>query len=72
MNAKGVARAMLRHIEAACPCSEVCSTSAWKPAPTPRSFSAHRLYESEGFVECGPFADYQLDPYSRFMTKALA
>ncbi len=30
---------------------------------------AHRLYQSYGFAECGPFGDYQLDPYSLFMTR---
>lgn len=29
------------------------------------------LYERAGFSECGPFADYVLDPYSRFFTKIL-
>ena len=29
---------------------------------------ARRLYGSFGFVECGPFGDYKLDPYSVFMT----
>ena len=29
---------------------------------------AHALYVSAGFQECGPFGDYQLDPYSVFMT----
>jgi putative acetyltransferase len=28
---------------------------------------ARRLYRSEGFVECGPFADYLEDPHSVFM-----
>jgi len=32
---------------------------------------AHRLYSRFGFTECGPFADYRLDPNSRFMTLAL-
>lgn len=32
---------------------------------------AHRLYESFGFVRCGPFDDYVEDPNSVFMTKAL-
>lgn len=27
------------------------------------------LYESYGFSECGPFAGYELDPYSKFYTK---
>jgi putative acetyltransferase len=33
---------------------------------------ARRLYEKFGFAECGPFADYQLDPHSTFMTKYLS
>jgi len=32
---------------------------------------AHRLYAKFGFVRCGPFADYQEDPHSVFMTRAL-
>lgn len=30
---------------------------------------AKALYERFGFVECPPFADYVLDPYSIFMTR---
>jgi putative acetyltransferase len=33
--------------------------------------AAVRLYQRHGFVDCGPFGDYRLDPYSRFMTIAL-
>lgn len=33
--------------------------------------AAHRLYESFGFVRCGPFADYAHDPNSVFMTLEL-
>jgi putative acetyltransferase len=29
------------------------------------------LYASFGFVYCGPFGDYALDPHSVFMTLAL-
>ncbi len=32
---------------------------------------ARRLYASMGFQACAPFADYQLDPYSVFMTLEL-
>jgi len=32
---------------------------------------ARRLYESFGFTYCGPFADYDLDPNSDFMTMEL-
>ena len=68
---KGVARAMLQHIEAharACGMHHI-SLETGSHAP----FAAAReLYAREGFVECGPFADYVLDPYSFFMTKQLA
>ena len=33
--------------------------------------AAHRLYERAGFVECGPFGRYVLDPNSRFFTLEL-
>jgi putative acetyltransferase len=33
--------------------------------------AAHRLYLRAGFVDCGPFGDYTLDPNSRYMTLAL-
>jgi putative acetyltransferase len=32
---------------------------------------AQRLYEKFGFEFCAPFADYQPDPYSVFMTRTL-
>ena len=32
---------------------------------------ARKMYEANGFVECGPFADYKLDPNSVFMTLKL-
>lgn len=34
--------------------------------------AAHRLYARHGFADCGPFADYASDPFSRFMTLSLA
>lgn len=33
---------------------------------------ARRLYERAGFVECGPFADYALDPHSVFYRLTLS
>ena len=39
---------------------------------TPEAFApARSLYASHGFVECGPFGDYLLSPWSTFMTRAL-
>ena len=32
---------------------------------------AVKLYQKHGFTECGPFADYEPDPYSRFFVKEL-
>ena len=66
----GAARAVLTHIieEArrrsyTCLSLETGSMAAFEPA--------HRLYQSFGFVFCGPFADYVDDPNSRFMTRTL-
>lgn len=33
--------------------------------------ACYQLYLKHGFVDCEPFADYQLDPNSRFMTLVL-
>lgn len=67
---KGVARKMLQHIitEAqrrlyARLSLETGSMVAFEPA--------RKLYANFGFEYCGPFADYVLDPYSVFMTRAL-
>jgi putative acetyltransferase len=33
--------------------------------------AARAMYLKNGFVICGPFGDYKLDPHSVFMTKHL-
>jgi putative acetyltransferase len=33
--------------------------------------AANRLYEREGFEQCGPFGGYIVTPFTRFFTKAL-
>ena len=67
---KGAGKLILRHIlsEARsrgyrCLSLETGSMAAFEPA--------RRLYESHGFVYCGPFADYILDANSVFMTMDL-
>jgi putative acetyltransferase len=66
----GVGRALLRHIVAEA--RERGLTSLWLETGTTPDFApARRLYESEGFVECGPFEGYGRDPFSVFMTRAL-
>ncbi|MEK0317381.1 GNAT family N-acetyltransferase [Cohnella sp. 56] len=67
---KGVAARMLGHI------IEEAKVRGYKrlslETGSPDSFlPARRLYEKFGFVYCGPFADYEDDPYSVFMTLAL-
>src|SRR3546814_13362828 len=41
---------------------ETGSSGAFEPAIA--------LYQRFGFTECEPFADYQPDPFSRFMTRS--
>lgn len=38
----------------------------------PLNTEAVRLYRKHGFYECGPFADYEDNPYSLFMKKLVA
>ncbi len=68
---KGVARALLRHIELVARTSGIRQISLETGTPEPFR-AAQRLYASEGFLECAPFADYKFDPYSLFMTKQFA
>ncbi len=66
----GVGRALLRHLMACA--RERGMTSLWlETGSTPEFVPAQRLYASEGFVECGPFEGYALDPFSVFMTRDL-
>ena len=66
----GVGRALLRHIVQ--DARERGMTSLWlETGSTAEFLPAKRLYESEGFVECGPFEDYALDPFSIFLTRTL-
>lgn len=67
---KGVARLLLCHMV------NVATQRNFKylllETGTPEVFMpARKLYESLGFVECGPFADYKHDPYSVFMRRKL-
>ncbi|MGA7203732.1 MAG: GNAT family N-acetyltransferase [Specibacter sp.] len=64
---RGVASLMLTHIVAEARrrhfgrlALETGSEAFFEPA--------RRLYSRHGFVECGPFADYVLDPHSIFMS----
>ena len=67
---KGVGHALLRHIETAARAKGMQRISL-ETGPHAPFEAAQKLYASEGFTPCGPFADYAPDPYSRFMTKLL-
>ncbi|WP_395670024.1 GNAT family N-acetyltransferase [Rhodoferax sp.] len=67
---KGVGRAMLRHIELAARAQGIRRISLETGAHAP-FHAAQQLYANEGYLVCGPFADYVLDPFSVFMTKPL-
>jgi putative acetyltransferase len=67
---RGVGRAILEHIlrEArGCGMKGLWLETGSAPAFVP----ALRLYESAGFVRCGPFDGYVEDPFSIFMTRAI-
>jgi putative acetyltransferase len=66
----GVGRALLQHIVV--DARRRGMSSLWLETGTTDDFGpAQRLYESAGFVRCGPFEDYALDPFSVFMTRTL-
>ena len=67
---RGAGRALLAHIVAEARSRgyrrlslETGSMQTFEPA--------HNLYESFGFTDCGPFADYKPDPNSVFMSLEL-
>lgn len=66
----GVGRALIRHIIAQARTRGM--STLWLETGSTEDFApARRLYASEGFSPCGPFADYVEDPFSTFMTRAL-
>ena len=71
MRRKGVGSAMLAHIIATARAGGMSrlslETGSWD-----YFVPARALYARHGFVVCGPFADYVLDPNSVFMTLKLS
>jgi putative acetyltransferase len=67
---RGVGRALLLHIigfARECGLTRLSlETGSW-----PYFAPARALYARHGFVECGPFGEYRLDPNSVFMTLEL-
>lgn len=67
---RGVGRAMLAHIIAQARAAGMRRLSL-ETGSTDQFAGALRLYPSEGFVPCGPFADYRPSPFTRFFTRAI-
>jgi putative acetyltransferase len=67
---RGIGRAMLEHIVREARARGM--TSLWLETGSAAAFApALRLYESAGFVRCGPFEGYPQDPFSIFMTRSI-
>ena len=67
---RGIARQLLNHLLQEARTRGHTQVSL-ETGPQPFFAPARKLYFQHGFVECGPFADYRLDPYSFFMTRPL-
>lgn len=67
---RGVGRALLHHLIATARATGMTRLSL-ETGSTARFAAAIRLYESEGFVRCGPFGGYADTSFTRFFTRAL-
>ena len=67
---KGVGKAILAHLLAEARARGYARVSLETGSHGP-FLPARRLYETNGFVECPPFADYVLDDFSLCMTREL-
>ena len=67
---QGIGRAILEHLRAEA--RQRGMEHLWlETGSSPPFVPALRLYESAGFIRCGPFEGYQDDPFSVFMTRRL-
>jgi putative acetyltransferase len=67
---RGVGRALLGHIVAEARSRGYIRLSLETGSTEPFA-AALRLYQSEGFVPCGPFGDYEDTPFTRFFSREL-
>jgi putative acetyltransferase len=67
---KGVGRAVLNHIVGEAKSRGYARLSLETGCTKPFE-AALNLYESEGFIRCGPFGGYSDTPFTRFFTRAL-
>ena len=67
---RGVGRKVLHHIVAEAK-SRGYGRLSLETGSTEPFAAALRLYQSEGFIACGPFGAYQDTPFTRFFTREL-
>jgi putative acetyltransferase len=67
---RGLSRLMLDHLLAQAKAEGLARLSL-ETGSQAMFLPARRLYETAGFTECPPFADYRLDPMSVYLTKSL-
>ena len=67
---QGAGRAILAHIVGVAR-SRAYERLSLESGAIEAFWPAQRLYESFGFMRCGPFSDYAEDPFSVFMTLRL-
>jgi putative acetyltransferase len=67
---RGIGRKILHHIVAEAR-KRGLSRLSLETGSTEPFAAALRLYESEGFIPCGPFGDYHDTPFTRFFTREL-
>lgn len=67
---RGVANLIVQHILQTAHARSLQRLSL-ETGTQPGFAACHQLYSKHGFVDCEPFADYQPDPNSRFMTLVL-
>ena len=65
---RGLGRTIIQHIEGT---ARNLGLSQLKLETGSLLHDAHRLYEREGFVSCGPFGEYEPTEFSVFMCKDL-
>jgi putative acetyltransferase len=68
---RGLSKAMLDHLMAAARADGIARLSL-ETGIQSTFIAARALYRTAGFQDCGPFGDYEGDPNSVYMTKALA
>ena len=66
---KGIAHHLMRQVETEARAQNLATV---KLETGDKLQQAHSLYKAHGYIDCGPFGDYEANATSIFMTKDLA